>query len=49
MRWLYRILFQSGNIGSLFGGPGGAADAILLEDGTSGILLEDGVSYLLME
>jgi hypothetical protein len=30
------------------GGPGGAADALLLEDGTSGLLLEDG-SYILME
>lgn len=31
------------------GGPGGTADAYLLEDGSSGILLEDGSSYLLME
>jgi len=30
-------------------GPGGGADAYLLEDGTSGLLLEDGTSYLLME
>lgn len=29
-------------------GPGGVADAILLEDGVSGLLLEDG-SYILME
>ena len=30
-------------------GPGGALDAFLLEDGSSGILLEDGTSDLLME
>lgn len=31
------------------GGPGGALDALLLEDGTSGLMLEDGTSYILME
>lgn len=30
-------------------GPGGVADALLLEDGTYGLLLEDGTSYLLLE
>jgi hypothetical protein len=31
------------------GGPGGSADAFLLEDGSSGFLLEDGTSYILLE
>lgn len=35
--------------GSVWAGPGGAADAFLQEDGVYGFLLEDGVSYLLME
>lgn len=30
-------------------GPGGSADAFLLEDGSSGLLLEDGTSYILLE
>lgn len=29
--------------------PGGASDALLLEDGTFGVLLEDGTSFLLLE
>jgi hypothetical protein len=37
------------SMGTFTIGPGGAADAFLLEDDSSGILLEDGSSYLLME
>lgn len=45
LRWW--LFYQP--VAAFGGGPGGAADAFLLEDGFSGILLGDGSSYLLME
>lgn len=38
----------SGAVGTMYGGPGGAADALLLADGSSGLLLADGSSFLLL-
>lgn len=48
---LYKIIFWAlaGAAGNGDSTPGGSANAVLMEDNSSGILMEDGTSDILME
>ena len=48
---MYKLLYWAlaGSASGGASGPGGAANAWLMEDGVSGVLMEDSTSDILME